>query len=84
MTWSREAAGLKAAAGVRAPRLIGLSADPAVVVMSDLGSGLNVADALLGSETGLGRDQILAWAQAIGELQSHGGPAGRLSRGART
>ncbi|MFE4001998.1 hypothetical protein ACFX43_24760 [Nocardioides sp. YIM B13467] len=71
MTWSREAAGLKAAAGVRAPRLIGLSADPAVVVMSDLGSGPSVADALLGSEPGLGRDQILAWAQAIGELQAH-------------
>lgn len=39
--------------------------------MSDLGSGPNVADALLGSEAGLGRDQILAWAQAIGELQAH-------------
>lgn len=71
MTWSREAAGLKAAAGVRAPRLIGVSADPAVVVMSDLGPGSNVADALLGPEAALGRDQILAWAQAIGELQAY-------------
>lgn len=71
MTWSREAAGLKAAAGVRAPRLIGVSADPAVVVMSDLGSGTNVAEALLGPDAALGRDQILAWAQAIGEFQAH-------------
>lgn len=71
MTWSREAAGLKAAAGVRAPRLIGVGADPAVVVMSDLGQGANVADALLGSDAALGRDRILAWAHAIGELQAH-------------
>lgn len=71
MTWSREAAGLKAAAGVRAPRLIGVRADPAVVVMSDLGSGPNLADALLGSEAAVGRSQILAWAQAIGEFQAH-------------
>lgn len=70
MTWSREAAGLKAADGVRAPRLIGVRADPAVVVMSDLGRGPDVADALLGSEAALGRDRILAWAQAVGELQA--------------
>lgn len=71
MTWSREAAGLKAADGVRAPRLIGVREDPAVVVMSDLGPGSSVADALLGTDAVLGRDRILAWAQAVGELQAH-------------
>jgi hypothetical protein len=65
MTWSREAAGLKAAAGVRAPRLIGVHEDPAVVVMSDLGSGPNVADALLGRDAALGRDRVLAWAESL-------------------
>lgn len=71
MTWSREAAGLKAAGGVRAPRLFGVCEDPAVVVMSDLGPGPNVADALLGTDAVLGRDRILAWAHAVGELQAH-------------
>lgn len=71
MTWSREAAGLKAAAGVRAPRLFGSSEDPAVVVMSDLGSGGNLADALLGTAAGYGASGVLAWAEAIGELQAH-------------
>lgn len=71
MTWSREAAGLKAAAGVRAPRLLGISEDPAVVVMSDLGSGGNLADALLGTVAGNDASGVLAWAEAIGELQAH-------------
>jgi aminoglycoside/choline kinase family phosphotransferase len=71
MTWSREAAGLKAAAGVRAPRLLGFSEDPAVAVMSDLGSGGNLADALLGTAAGYGASGVLAWAEAIGELQAH-------------
>ena len=71
MTWSREAAGLTAAGGIRAPRLIGVREDPAVVVMSDLGPGPNVADALLGTDAVLGRDRILAWARAVGELQAH-------------
>ncbi|WP_328531824.1 hypothetical protein OG984_12165 [Nocardioides sp. NBC_00368] len=70
-TWSREAAGLKAADGVRAPRLLGVREDPAVVVMSDLGPGPDVADALLGTDAVLGRDRILAWARAVGELQAH-------------
>lgn len=81
MTWSREAAGLKTAAGVRAPRLLGFSEDPAVVVMSDLGSGGNLADALLGTAADYGASGVLAWAEAIGELQASPRLGGCLSAG---
>ncbi|MFI5627667.1 hypothetical protein ACIA03_29690 [Nocardioides sp. NPDC051685] len=76
MTWRREAAGLEAADGVRAPRLLGVSEDPTIVVMSDLGTGSNVADLLLSADAQAAGAGMVAWAEAIGEMQRH--TTGRL------
>jgi hypothetical protein len=67
--WERETAALSILpASVPAPRLV--DADPVArtVVMTDLGSGTSVADALLGPDPVAATEAVLAWATAIGTL----------------
>jgi hypothetical protein len=67
--WVRESAALSVLpARVRAPRLVAAGAAPPTVVMSDLGTGTSVADALLGRDPAAAADAVLAWATAIGVL----------------
>lgn len=67
--WVRETAALSMLpAEVRAPRLVAAGADPPTVVMSDLGSGPSVADALLGRDPAEAADAVVAWATTIGVL----------------
>lgn len=67
--WVRETAALSILpAEVPAPRLV--AADPVArtVLMTDLGSGPSVADALLGPDPAAAADAVAAWATAIGVL----------------
>jgi hypothetical protein len=67
--WVREAAALSVLSalpvGVPAPRLVADGAAPPVVVMSDLGGGPSVADALLGTDPAEATDAVVAWAVAV-------------------
>lgn len=69
-TWRREAAGLAAAHGTGCPELVALVADPAVVVMTDLGTGPNLADHLLGRDPAKATDGLRAWGRALAHLHS--------------
>lgn len=55
---------------VLAPRLLAASAHPPILVMTDLGSGTSVADALLGNDPELARSAVLGWAAALAHLHS--------------
>jgi hypothetical protein len=68
-TWVRESAGLAAADGTRTPRLLAVTQDPTVVVMSDLGDGASVADLLLGTDPQAAAAGVRAWAGAVAEVQ---------------
>jgi hypothetical protein len=64
--WVRESAALSVLpTEVRAPRLVAAGAVPPTVVMSDVGSGSSVADALLGQDPAVAADAVVAWATAI-------------------
>ncbi|GAA2365538.1 hypothetical protein Cme02nite_31370 [Catellatospora methionotrophica] len=65
-SWARESAALALLPpGTPAPRLLAAGASPPVVVMSDLGTGPNVADALLGTDPAAAEAAVYAWAEAI-------------------
>lgn len=65
-SWARESAALAVLPpGTPAPRLLAAGAAPPVVVMSDLGGGANVADALLGADPATAAAAVLAWTDAI-------------------
>lgn len=65
-SWARESAALAVLpVGTPAPRLIAAGPVPPVVVMSDLGTGTNVADALLGTDPVAAESAVYAWADAI-------------------
>jgi hypothetical protein len=67
--WIRESAALSVLpAEVLAPRLIVAGALPPTVVMSDVGSGPSVADALLGHDAAAAADAVVRWAAAIAVL----------------
>jgi hypothetical protein len=68
LTWRREAAGLLAAGGAASPRLLAVSEEPAVVVMSDLGDGGSLADLLLGRDPLAAGRGLVAWADALTRL----------------
>jgi hypothetical protein len=53
---------------VRTPRLVAAGAVPPTVVMSDVGPGASVADALLGQDPAEAADAVVAWATAIAVL----------------
>lgn len=69
-SWRREAAGLAAAHGTGCPELIALVSDPAVVVMTDLGTGPCLADLLLGRDAATATDGLQAWGRALANLHS--------------
>lgn len=91
-TWRREFAGLTAAGGRGAPQPLAVSADPPVVVMTDLGTGVSLADRLLADDATAAQTALIGWAQAIAQLHldSQGGRAEfdrtlvRLGAGAET
>ncbi|HEX6871955.1 MAG TPA: phosphotransferase [Micromonosporaceae bacterium] len=67
--WARESAALSVLpAEVRAPRLVAAGEVPPTVVMSDVGSGASVADALLGPDPVAATEAVVAWATAIAGL----------------
>ncbi len=66
-----EAAGLAVSGGTGlAPRLLAASSEDLTVVMSDLGSGSNMADVLLGDSAADARGTLLDWARACGQLSA--------------
>lgn len=67
--WVRESAALAIIPeGVRVPRLVAIGDAPPIVVMTDVGPGSSVADALLGTDPVVAADAVVAWAAAIGGL----------------
>ena len=67
-TWRREAAGLRLAQGEGAPALVGVSTDPTLVVMEDLGRGASLADLLLGLDRGAAQRGLAQWAAALAHV----------------
>lgn len=69
--WAREVAALQILPPtVPAPRLLAAATDPPSLLMSDLGSGSCVADALLGNDPDAARLAVLQWADALARLHS--------------
>ena len=67
--WAREPAALEALAGsVAAPHLLGVSEDPRLVVMEDLGRASNVADALLARDPARAEVALEGWVDALARL----------------
>lgn len=67
--WVRECAALSILPeGAPAPRPVAECAEPAIVVMSDLGSGPAVSDALLADDPVHAAEAVQLWAQTVGEL----------------
>ena len=68
-SFTAEASGLAMAAGTGlAPELAGADSAELVVVMSDLGDGMTLADLLLGDAAGDVSGAVLSWAHACGSL----------------
>lgn len=71
--WVREAAALAALPDdAPVPRLIAEGAAPPVVVVSDLGAGPAVSDALLGDDPDAAAAAVLSWAEAMARLHRSG------------
>lgn len=69
--WTREAAALVSVPdNAPAPRLVAEGGVPPVVVMSDLGPGRTVADALLGTSADEATAAVLEWAEAVADLHA--------------
>ena len=67
--WVRETAALSVMPpDAPAPRLVASGRTPPMVVMSDAGTGANVADALLGGDPLAAADALVSWAVAIASL----------------
>lgn len=70
-----------------APRLLGESTEPPAVILSDAGTGRNVADDLLDADPEVARAGLLSWAEAIARLHActaNSGDAFRKALAART
>jgi len=67
--WVRESAALSVLPpGAPAPRLVAASGTAPVVVMTDLGTGTSVADALLGDDASVAAEAVVSWATAVATL----------------
>jgi hypothetical protein len=75
-TWAREAAALEALAGGPVPRLLGVSDDPRLIVMADLGRHPSLADALMGDDAATASDAVVGWAAGLARLHAAGRDAG--------
>jgi hypothetical protein len=70
---AREAAALSVLAGAaELPRVLAESADPPVVVLTDLGDGPSLADALLGNDPHGAEVALVRWAQSLARLHVAG------------
>ncbi|MYT29134.1 hypothetical protein GTY73_09915 [Streptomyces sp. SID8354] len=65
-SFTSEAAGLSL--GLAGPELLGVDAAASVVVMEDVGTGLSLADALVGGDCRLAGHGLRAWARELGRL----------------
>ena len=70
--WMRESAGLATLARAEAdgPWLLAAVADPQLVVMTDVGRGPHLADALLGADGAVAGERLLRWADAVADLHA--------------
>lgn len=67
--WVRESAALAALPShTPAPRLLAARSSPPVVIMSDLGQGPSVADALLGADPAAATWAVFAWVDALANV----------------
>jgi hypothetical protein len=67
--WVRESAALSVLPpAAPAPRLVAAGDAPPIVVMSDVGAGGSVAEALLGADPAVAADAVVSWATAIASL----------------
>jgi hypothetical protein len=74
--WVRESAALSVLpAAVAAPRIVATQDAPPVLLISDLGVGPSVADALIGRDPDTAAQAVCAWATAMARL--HGATLGR-------
>ncbi|WP_375487723.1 hypothetical protein [uncultured Jatrophihabitans sp.] len=72
--WVRETAALRVLPPGLAPQLLAADAATGVVVMSDLGDGPTVADALLGADPDAAADALCGWAEAVARLHAAARP----------
>jgi hypothetical protein len=64
--WVRESAALSVMpVDAPAPRLVAAGDAPPIVVMSDVGTGTSVADALLGRDPSAATEAVVSWARAV-------------------
>lgn len=69
--WVRESAALSVMPpDAPVPRLLAAGDAPPIVVMSDMGTGGNIADALLGDDPDAARRALVSWARAIAALHA--------------
>jgi hypothetical protein len=67
--WVRESAALSVLpAAVSVPRIVAAQDAPPVLILSDLGAGPSVADALIGRDPRAAEQAVSAWAQAMARL----------------
>jgi hypothetical protein len=67
--WVRESAALEVLPrSVAAPRIVAKQAAPPLLIISDLGTGPSVADALLGNDAAAAARAVSAWATAMARL----------------
>jgi hypothetical protein len=67
--WVRESAALSVLpSGAPAPRFVAAGRVPPMVVMSDVGPGDSVAEALLGPDPAVAADAVMAWVTALAVL----------------
>jgi hypothetical protein len=72
--WVRESAALSVLPpDVSAPRVVAAQSAPPALILSDLGEGPSVADALIGDDPAAAEQAVCAWARAIARL--HGATA---------
>ena len=69
--WVRESAALSILpSAVSAPRIVAAHDAPPVLILSDLGEGPSVADALIGRDPAGAEQAVCAWAQAMARLHT--------------
>lgn len=67
--WARETSALEVAGSSSVyPELLGVCADPQLIVMSDLGGGSSLADAVMGDDAVVAAATLGRWAQSLGSF----------------
>lgn len=69
--WAREASALEAASSsLVSANIVAVCADPQLILMSDLGVGHSLADALLGDDSSIAQSALDAWASGLARLHT--------------